>query len=189
MTFNIKHLIELGIHIYLFIILNQYGIGKIIGQQFYRKGKLPESVANIRLGNVEAFDLAWTFMGYSFYYILFVGLSQIIGSWLLLFNKTKLLGVIVLIPIVLNIVVFDIIFLNAYGALASATLYLSLLIIVLFLNKNRVIKALKTLTTKSKKQITLKTTSLAHLGMLILIIAFIFGFDQLCINLLGHGKG
>jgi len=87
MTFNIKHLIELGIRIYLFIILNQYGIGKIIGQQFYRKGKLPESVANIRLGNVEAFDLAWTFMGYSFYYILFVGLSQIIGSWLLLFSK------------------------------------------------------------------------------------------------------
>ena len=189
MMYNIKHLLELSMRVYLFLILNQYGIGKIIGQQFYRKGNLPKEIINTTLGNVETFDLAWTFMGHSFYYILFVGLSQIIGAWLLLFNKTKLLGVIVLIPILLNIVVFDIIFLNAYGALASAILYLSLLILILIFNKNKVIKAIQHLTSKSNNETKSRKKILIRCGLVILIVAIIFTIDQTFVNLLGHGKG
>lgn len=190
MTRHIKRLFELGARVYVFIMLMQYGIGKIIGQQFYRKGKLPENIIDTTLGNVETFDLAWTFMGHSFYYILFIGLSQIIGSILLLFNKTKLLGVTILIPIMLNIIVFDIIFLNAYGALASAILYFILLISILIINKKQVISAIKNLmSTIPTENENIKQKRLVHVGIVILIVGLIFVIDQFFVNLIGHGVG
>ena len=70
--------IELAARWYVFIFLNVYGLGKIAGGQFYRRGRLPEEVAKTLLGEVNAFDLAWTFMGYSFAYILFIGLAEVV---------------------------------------------------------------------------------------------------------------
>ena len=43
---------------YVFIFLNVYGIGKIAGGQFYRRGDLPEDIANLTLGQVGLFKLA-----------------------------------------------------------------------------------------------------------------------------------
>ena len=120
--YNIKKLLSLVCRGYLFVFINFYGIGKIMGGQFYRKGKLPEAIANTTLEQANAYELAWTFMGYSFGYILFVGVLQIIGAWLLLWNKTKLLGVLILLPILTNIIVFDIIFLDVKDALVNACL-------------------------------------------------------------------
>ena len=54
---------------YVFIFLNFYGIGKIMGGQFYRKGQLPAEVAQTTIEQASAYDLAWSFMGYSFVYI------------------------------------------------------------------------------------------------------------------------
>ncbi len=77
-------------------------------------------------------------MGYSFAYILFIGLAEVVGAWLLLWERTKLLGVAILLPVMVNILVFDIIFLDAYGALASATIYTVLLLVILICNKEAV---------------------------------------------------
>src|SRR6188474_2289154 len=81
--------IELAARWYVFIFLNIYGLGKIAGVQFYRRDRMPEDVANTPLGNATGFDLAWTFMGHSFAYILFIGLAEVLGAWLLLWNRTK----------------------------------------------------------------------------------------------------
>ena len=70
-------------------------------------------------------------MGYSFAYILFIGLAEVVGAWLLLWERTKLLGVAILLPIMFNILIFDFIFLDKYGALASATIYTLLLFVIL----------------------------------------------------------
>jgi hypothetical protein len=72
---------------------------------------------------VGSFDLAWTFFGFSVGYIWFIGISQILGGGLLLFNKTKIIGVFILIPIVLNIIVVDFFFEISAGAMSSAILY------------------------------------------------------------------
>ena len=109
--------IELAARWYVFVFLNNYGLGKTAGGQFYRRGHLPADVANTALGQAGAFELAWTFMGYSFAYIVFIGLAEVAGAWLLLWEKTKLFGVAVLLPVMINILVFDIIFLDEYGAL------------------------------------------------------------------------
>ena len=63
-------------------------------------------IANTTLGEASGFSLAWTFMGHSYFYILFVGFTQLIGAWFLLWNKTKLIGVLILIPIMVNIIIF-----------------------------------------------------------------------------------
>ena len=105
-----QRVIELAARWYVFWFLNVYGLGKILGGQFYRRGRLPEDVAKTFLGDANAFELAWTFMGYSFAYILFIGLAEVVGAWLLLWERTKRFGVAILLPVMVNIVVFDIIF-------------------------------------------------------------------------------
>jgi len=177
---------ELGIRWYVFIILLQYGIGKIIGQQFYRNGKLPDDIASKTLGEVGSFDLAWTFMGYSNTYILFIGSFQILGALLLLFNRTKLIGILILLPILINIIVFDAIFFDDgnYGALASAILYFSLLLLVIFINRITVLKVLKTLTNASiiDKDVTIFKKFL----LTFIVVVMLFGIDQFFVNIFGH---
>ncbi len=168
-SINFKSSIELAARIYVFTFLNIYGLGKILGGQFYRRGKLPEEVAIQTLADANAFDLAWSFMGYSQAYITFIGISQIIGAFLLLFNRTKFLGIIILIPILLNIIVFDIIFLPDHGALSSAILYFSLLLLVIYFNKNKLIEALKKLIKVSANEAKLNSFKTA------LVISVIFG--------------
>lgn len=178
----LKHAIELAARIYVWFILSSYGLGKIIGGQFHRRGNLSEDVAIQTLDNATAFDLAWTFMGYSQAYITFIGLSQIIGAFLLLFNRTKFLGIIILVPILLNIIVFDIIFLPDYGALSSAIIYLSLLMLVLYLNKEKLINALKILITVNPNEARLYNIKV--IVVTVIIIAITFGIDQASIYFL-----
>ena len=186
---RVRVVIELAARWYVFLFLNVYGLGKIMGGQFYLRARLPAEVARIPLGDAGAFDLAWTFMGYSFAYILFIGLAEIVGAWLLLWERTKLLGVAVLMPIMVNILLFDVIFLDEYGALASATIYTSLLLVILFLNRGRVGLALSALTSGEQPALpTLKERALLGLVVL-LLMAVLFAFDQTLVNLLGHGRG
>ncbi len=185
---NLKELFELVFRQCVFIILNIYAISKILGGQFYMKGKLPAEIANTTLGDASSFSLAWTFMGYSYFYILFVGITQLIGAWFLLWNKTKLIGVVILIPIMINIIIFDILFLDVYPALANAIIIFTMLLLILFFNKERVIDVIKRLTNfqaKSKVQIKRR---LITFGITILIIVLIVIFDFFIEHWLGASK-
>ncbi|MEO6037416.1 MAG: hypothetical protein ABIQ93_03315, partial [Saprospiraceae bacterium] len=102
--------VELAARLYVFLFINIYGLGKMADGQFHRAGRLPEKLGHTPLTDVGGFDLAWTFFGYSRAYIMFIGLSQVIGCFLLLWQRSKLLGVAILIPILLNIIVVDITF-------------------------------------------------------------------------------
>jgi hypothetical protein len=94
-----KKTVELVLRQCVFAILNIYALSKIFGGQFYIKGKLPAEIASTTLGEASSFSLAWTFMGHSYVYILFIGFTQLLGAWLFLWNKTKLSGFFLLIPI------------------------------------------------------------------------------------------
>lgn len=182
--FNWKRLFETACRYYVFIFLNFYGLGKIIGGQFYRRGNLPPEVANTTIENASAYDLAWSFMGYSFAYILFIGISQIIGAWLLMWNKTKLLGVIILFPIMVNIIVFDIIFLDVKDALVNATIYFLMLLYILYANQEKITEAFRILTKPHSTNISEKPNYFIRLGMILLLMAIIFGVDQFFVNLI-----
>jgi len=184
--FDWKKIVEIVCRWYVFIFLNLYGIGKIMGGQFYRKGQLPEEVANTTIGEASAYDLAWSFMGYSFLYILFIGVSQIIGAWLLIWNRTKLLGVMILFPIMVNIIVFDILFLDVKDALANAIIYFLMLNYILYFNREKIIKAFTNLTTSPSNLQLEQTRNFKRLGLILLVMAVVFGIDQFFVNLIRH---
>ncbi len=179
-----KKVFEMVCRWYVFIFLNFYGFGKIMGGQFYRRGQLPQEIANTTIEQASAYDLAWSFMGYSFVYILFIGVSQIIGAWLLLWNRTKLLGVMILFPIMVNIIVFDCIFLDVKDALVNAMLYFLMLIYILFYNKEKVVKAFIALTVPRLKIEKEKSQVVKRVGIVLLIMLFVFGLDQFFVNLI-----
>jgi hypothetical protein len=181
-----RQVLELGARWYVFIFLNVYGFAKLLNGQFYRHGHLPPEVAQMTLANAGGFELAWTFMGYSKAYMVFIGVTEIVGAWLLLWNRTKLLGVAVLMPVMLNVIVFDIIFFanDAYGALASASIYTILLFAILACNREQVQKAFESLTQSDAARPTKKIVFVALVGM-----AVLFAIDQTLVTLLGHGRG
>lgn len=184
-----RRVIDLAARWYVFIFLNIYGVGKIAGGQFYRPGRLPEDLAMTPLRDVGAFDLAWTFMGRSFAYILFIGLGEVVGAWLLLWERTKLIGVAVLLPIMVNILVFDVIFLDEYGALASATIYTLLLFVVAAINKERVSQAIRALMPRIRPTPVPSQQRAKAVVMALVAMGLLFAFDQMLVNLFGHGRG
>ena len=176
---DFKNIFEIVLRQCVFIILNIYALSKIFGGQFYMQGKLPLEVAETTLGDASSFSLAWTFMGHSYFYILFVGITQLVGAWFLLWNKTKLLGVLILMPIMINIIIFDIIFLDVYPALANAVIVFSMLLLILIFNKEHLIEIFQVL-------INFPTTTngpiksrILIIGITIIVIALIFAFDSL----------
>jgi hypothetical protein len=184
-----QRVIELAARWYVFWFLNVHGLGKILGGQFYRRGCLPEDVAKTLLGDANAFDLAWTFMGYSFAYILFIGLAEIVGAWLLLWERTKLFGVAILLPVMVNIVVFDIIFLDTHGATASATIYTLLLFVILFCNRESVVQALRAFVPQAQPTHMPLKQKAKRAMLAVVLMGLLFAFDQMLVNLFGHGRG
>jgi hypothetical protein len=185
---NLKELFEIVFRQCVFIILNIYAISKLFGGQFYMNGKLPEQIANTTLGEASGFSLAWTFMGHSYVYILFVGITQLIGAWFLLWNKTKLIGVFILIPIMVNIILFDIIFLDVYPALVNAVIVFVMLMLILYFNKDTIQDVIKRLTNFQKTNKIHIKRRLITLGITILIIVLIFTLDSFIEHWLGASK-
>lgn len=187
--FDFKEILEIVCRLYVFFFLTAYGIGKVIGAQFYTPDAIPPEIETMPIGLVSDFELAWVFMGRSYGYMLFIGLAEIIGAFLLLFNKTKLVGTLVLIPIMVNVILFDIFFLDEYGALAGATLYLIMLLAIIAINKEKMTNTLKELvSTKAPLKSSNKEKILMYLIVLGIIVLIFIG-DQFIVNALGHGKG
>lgn len=185
---NFSAILEWVSRCYVWLFLMLYGLGKIFGGQFYLKGELPTALAEKTVVQATPFEIAWTFMGLSKAYILFIGISQIVGATFLLFNRTKILGVILLMPIMINIVVFDLVFMESKGPVANATIYILMLFYILYYNKDAIVKAWLAFT---------KDIGLIHFPVKwdftqfvigLLIAACIFSMDQFFVQIIGHGE-
>lgn len=181
-----RYYFELATRLYAAMMLSIYGLGKIMGGQFHRFGKIPEEIGLIPLAEVGSFDLAWAFFGYSFGYILFIGTSQLLGSLLLLFERTKLLGVAILLPVLANIIVVDYFFSISTGAMLSAILYTSALGFVIIYNWPTIKKALLTLTQSPQLPTARKYEKWIRLGWAVLIVFVVFLLEQQMLNFVGR---
>jgi uncharacterized membrane protein YphA (DoxX/SURF4 family) len=104
-----------------------YGIGKLAGYQF---GVTPEILAQ-PLGKVSLAHLAWYCFDHQ-PFCAFVGISQIVASLGLLWNRTALLGALLLLPIAVTILVIDLTFLNHITAFRyMLPFYLGLIFFIL----------------------------------------------------------
>lgn len=181
---NIPHMLEWALRINVFIKLFIYGTGKILGGQFYLKGQLPDGIANISLSQTSSFDLAWTFFGHSKGYILFIGTSQLIAALLFLIPRTKLVGGLMLIPILLNIIIVDYFYGVALGALFSACFYLGSALFVLYRSKNAIGRAIAKLWVARER--SNGKNLIVKMVLIALAFGLIFGFEFLLIDFFGY---
>ena len=124
-----------------------YGGGKLI--QF-------EGVAesNKTVSQMTGMELMWTFYGYSKSYAITLGVFELIGGFLILIKRTRIIGCLFTSAILLNVIFQDIYFGVHLGALKAAILYQLLILIILFLNKEILITSMKTLLTSDKTEQT-----------------------------------
>jgi hypothetical protein len=101
-----------------------FGFKKIFLQQFI----VPYSMYDEKISNLSGEWLTWHYFGFSYTFGLIVAVAQIGGAILLLFRKTRLLGVILLLPVLLNILFINLFYgLNAGATLQSIVLSLGLI--------------------------------------------------------------
>ena len=98
-----------------------YGFAKINGSQF----TIIDSELARPMGDVSGFWLTWDYFGYSAVYGTLLALVQIGAGILIVLPRTKLLGALILLPVVTNIVLIDIFYGVDLGGLAAALVLLT----------------------------------------------------------------
>jgi hypothetical protein len=105
-------------------LLFTYGSSKLLGRQF----SLPPEIALRPVGELSGYQLAWFYYSYSHTYAVILGLIQLGGGALLLFRKSALLGAALILPVITNILMINVFFRIAWGAMfTSAFIFASML--------------------------------------------------------------
>lgn len=115
-----------------------YGIGKII--QFQEAVDMNKTFAEM-----TGMELMWAFYSYSKPFVITLGILEITGGVLVLIKKTRLIGCLYLTPILLTVILQDIFYGVHLGALKAAIIYQLLLIIILWIHKDKVLASIKKL--------------------------------------------
>lgn len=110
-----------------------YGVGKWV--QFNGAAEI-----DLKISEMTGMQLMWAFYGYSRPFGLILGVLEITGGVLMLFRRTRLLGCFFVSTILVNVILQDIFYDVNVGALRAAILYQSLILIILFMNKDILIE-------------------------------------------------
>jgi len=92
------------VRIFLFFFMLTYGFVKVFKTQFPD----PSLIRLLQpLGEMSPMGLAWTYMGFSLGYNIFVGFAEILGGLLVLFRKTVTLGSLVIVGVMGHVAVMN----------------------------------------------------------------------------------
>src|SRR4051812_22641839 len=117
--------IVLALRFYLAFFMINYGWGKMTGGQFHI---WDPTILEKPVKDVDKFYLAWHLFSLSPVFNIVVGLTQVIGGLLLMFNRTVLVGALILIPVLIQILLVDIAFTtNMFGSALPLRLTIMLL--------------------------------------------------------------
>ena len=104
-----------------------YGWAKLAGGQF----GLTAAQATLPVGQLGLFRLSWYLFGQEPFRS-FVGIAQMVAGLLLLWNRTALLGALLLLPIAANVLVIDLTYIRILPALVWRLAYYHGLIFLIF---------------------------------------------------------
>jgi len=124
-----------------------YGGAKLI--QFDGASEIDKTV-----NEMTGMELMWAFYGYSKSFAITLGIFEVVGGILILIKKTRLIGCLFTSTILVNVILQDIYFEVNFGALKAAILYQLLILIILWLNKEKLIQSIKTLLSSEKTEQT-----------------------------------
>jgi hypothetical protein len=119
-----------------------YGGAKII--QFDGAAEINKTVSEM-----SGMELMWAFYGYSKAYAITLGVFEVLGGILLLIKRTRMIGSLLISAILVNVIFQDIYFGVNQGALRAALLYQMLIVIILYLNKEKIIHSIRVLLARS----------------------------------------
>ncbi|WP_299124567.1 hypothetical protein [uncultured Tenacibaculum sp.] len=158
MNFNKKDRIEIFENAISWIVVLAmfiYGGAKLF--QFDGATEIDKAV-----NEMTGMELMWAFYGYSKSFAITLGVFEIIGGILILIKKTRIIGCLFTSTILVNVIFQDIYFGVHLGALKAAILYQLMILIILWLNKEKLINSIKMLlktekTERKKAKFFLKT--------------------------------
>jgi hypothetical protein len=113
-----------------------YGFAKLLKTQFavsYYRNDTPVHL-------LSGFELTWNYFAHSYTLAVIIGLLQIGGSVLLLFRRTTLFGVVILLPIMFNIVLINLFYHIAVGAFLNSILFTGGLLYLLLLRRRELMR-------------------------------------------------
>jgi hypothetical protein len=126
------HAILFGvIRFWLAAAISSYGFAKISGAQFQGSNEI--ILRDSLLGDVSGNYLTWYYFNFSHTYMLIIGYVQIAGALLLLFRRTTLAAIFILLPVMVNIVLIDIFYGIPAVPTANAIVFTAALIYLLLL--------------------------------------------------------
>lgn len=124
-----------------------YGAAKLF--QYDDAAGIDKTVAEM-----TGMELMWAFYGYSKPFAITLGVFEVIGGILILIKRTRIIGCLFTSTILVNVIIQDIYFGVHLGALKAAILYQLLLLIILWLNKEKLIDSIKKLLLSRKNRQT-----------------------------------
>lgn len=117
---------------YLALQLLQYGLDKVFKAQFY----LPEpNTLYTPLGQVSKDLLFWSSMGTSYSYTVFTGAAEVIAAVLIIFKRTRFLGLLAGFALLLHITAINFSFDISVKAYSCFLLLLSIYLLIPFINR------------------------------------------------------
>lgn len=122
-----------------------YGFGKVA--QFQDAVDMNKTFAEM-----TGMELLWAFYSYSKSFVITLGAFEVSGGILIFFKRTRLIGCLFTTPILLTVILQDIFYGVHLGALKAAILYQLLIIVILWIHRDKVIRSLKILLNFEKVQ-------------------------------------
>ncbi|MEZ5058186.1 MAG: hypothetical protein R2879_14220 [Saprospiraceae bacterium] len=164
-----KSILETALAWKVVLAMLAYGVGKYVQ---FEGAYDPDKI----IGELTGMQLMWAFYGYSRPFVLLMGVLEITGAMLLFFKKTRLLGAFFLSSILINVILQDIFYDVNKGALIAACFYQLSLFVIMYLNKDSIIMAIKALIPKVKTNLFFKE-KLFQYGMAFLLFLLLFGLE------------
>ncbi|MBE2254914.1 MAG: hypothetical protein IAE65_01850 [Ignavibacteria bacterium] len=136
-----RDILEWACVLVVFTAMMAYGLGKIVQFNY-------EMYADKTLMELTPMQLMWAFYGYSLTHAILLGLVEVLGGLMLLFRQSRVFGAMILSGVLSYVIFQDIVYEVLRGALFAAIIYLLLVQIILYLNRDKVIEIVKSLLDK-----------------------------------------
>ena len=167
----------LGLY-FVSLVLLSFAISKFLNAQF----QIWNYNQYIPLKDLDPFTHAWSFFGRSYNYNLFIGLTELTAGILILFNRTRLVGLLLAAGIYTNVLIVDVEF-NITDAIFHATIEFIIVLLLLI----TYLKDLKKFFWDMKGRLTIQPVSKNKFLKLILPISFIIVASVIVTVLLKQG--
>jgi len=172
---------------YLACFMIKYGWGKLAMTQF---GVHNASILELPLKEVDNFYVAWHLYGRSEFFNISTGIMEIIGALLIIFNRTAILGALLILTILGQIFIIDISFttdIRGYDLVVRILGMILSALLILVYYKERIIAAFNILTDNVSTKFQYKWWIFLILPILGLLMDIILGILMIPIRLLLNG--